>query len=40
VLIVTSDNDFLPAWPSWFWAFAIDPVELPTFTPQRFDTGH
>jgi hypothetical protein len=40
VLIVTSDNDFLPSWPNWFWAFAIDPLELPTFTPQRFDGAH
>jgi hypothetical protein len=40
ILIVTSDNDFLPSWPSWFWAFAIDPLELPTFTPQKFDSLH
>ena len=40
VLIVTTDNDFLPDWPTWFWAFAIDPLELPGFTQQQFDRGH
>jgi len=40
LLIVTSDNDFLPEWPTWIWAFAIDPLELPGFMPQQFDRAH
>jgi hypothetical protein len=40
LLIVTTDNDFLPEWPTWIWAFAIDPLELPGFTPQQFDRAH
>ncbi len=34
LLIVTNDNDFMPAQPNRFLAFAIDSVDLPTFTPQ------
>jgi hypothetical protein len=34
LLIVTNDNDFIPAQPNRFLAFAIDRVHLPDFTPQ------
>jgi hypothetical protein len=37
VLIVASDNDFRENQPSRFWAFAIDPSDLPGFEPRIFD---
>jgi hypothetical protein len=40
VLVVTTDNDFLPDRPSWFWVFAIDPLELAHYVPERFDRAH
>jgi hypothetical protein len=36
VLIVTTDNDFSTTEPSWFWVFAVDPQELPSYVPQHF----
>ena len=42
VLIVTNDNDFVPAQPNRFLVFAIDRSDLPAFTPQdlsRFRRG-
>jgi hypothetical protein len=29
VLVVTTDNDLLPAQPSWFWVFAVDAADVP-----------
>jgi hypothetical protein len=37
LLIVASDNDFLPTQPTRLFAFAIDPSALPDYQPQQFD---
>lgn len=34
VLIVSADNDFKAGIANWFFAFAIDPQDLPGFVPQ------
>jgi hypothetical protein len=34
LLIVTADNDFKSSIANWFFAFAIDPLDLPGFVPQ------
>jgi hypothetical protein len=36
LLLVTSDNDFLEKTPTYIYAFAIDPAELPDYRPQVF----
>ncbi len=36
MLIVTSDNDFMPDEPTRLMAFAIEPAALPSFEAQRF----
>jgi hypothetical protein len=34
VLVVSADNDFKASIDNWFFAFAIDPLDLPDFLPQ------
>ena len=35
VLVVSADNDFRATIDNWFFAFAIDPPDLPGFVPQN-----
>ena len=39
LLIVSSDNDFLPSQPSLFYAFAVHPSDLPGFEAQDIRLG-
>jgi len=39
LLIVSSDNDFVPTQPNQFWAFAVDPSDLPGYEPMHFRRG-
>ena len=39
LLIVSSDNDFVPTQPNQFWAFAVDPSDLPGYEPMHFMKG-
>jgi len=39
LLVVTTDNDFNPARPSLFYAFAIDPADLPGYEAQAVSLG-
>ena len=37
LLVVTTDNDFVPTQPSLFFAFGVDASDLPGFVPQHLD---
>ena len=39
LLVVTTDNDFVASRPSLFYAFAVDPADLPGFEPQALAHG-
>src|SRR5262245_41023252 len=40
VLVVTNDNDFITTQANRFFVFAIDPIDLPGFTPQDISSQH
>jgi hypothetical protein len=39
MLILSTDNDFSKTENTRFFAFAIDPAELPDYQPQKFTTA-